>query len=326
MKASGRPDPGLLAAVGDPMERVYRSIDRAVGEIVERARADRVLLLSAHGMSSYRGAPFLLPEILFRLGVAARPEEKADASPAPRASSAGMVKRTARALWRRLPGTARDTLRPVLDAVRPGRPRIGSGRALGVDASRSRCFALHNGAPVGAIRLNLAGREPRGVLRPGGEADAFCDDLARELLAIVDERTGRPLVADVRRTDDLHDGPRREALPDLLVDWTGDPPTGTLAHGEGRGATIRASSPAIGTVEGTNSYVRTGDHVPTGFFTFVAPGLPASRRDEPVSVTDFHPTVCRLLGLPDPGVDGDVVEDLFASGPGDPPSGDRVSR
>ena len=64
----------MLDILADPLERVYRAIDRAVAAIVERARDTHVLLLSAHGMSAYRGAGFLLPEILYRLGVTVRPK------------------------------------------------------------------------------------------------------------------------------------------------------------------------------------------------------------------------------------------------------------
>jgi predicted AlkP superfamily phosphohydrolase/phosphomutase len=175
---------------------------------------------------------------------------------------------------------------------------------------KSKCVPVPNGSPVGGIRLNRVGREPQGVLGPGSQTDAFCEELIGDLCAIIDERTGRPLITDVYRTDALYAGARREALPDLLVEWNGDVPTGTLAHAGGRGATVRATSAKIGAVEGTNSYGRTGDHVPIGTFVFAGPGVSASRREEPVSVMDFHPTVCALMGLPDPNVDGVVIPEL----------------
>jgi predicted AlkP superfamily phosphohydrolase/phosphomutase len=120
------------------------------------------------------------------------------------------------------------------------------------------------------------------------------------------------LIAEVYRTDALYAGARRAALPDVLVEWTGDVPTGTLAHARGRGATVRARSPRIGVVEGTNAYGRTGDHVPTGTFVFAGPGVAATRREEPVSLMDFHPTLCALMEVPDPDVDGAIIPELLA--------------
>jgi predicted AlkP superfamily phosphohydrolase/phosphomutase len=299
-------DAALLAALGDPLERVYRALDRALATIVERAKGAHVLLVSAHGMSHYRGAKALLPEILFRLGVTARPPV---APPWPRTLRSRLME-TAGVAWRALPGAARESLGPLRARLTPSRTPAVRLPQLRADLARSRCFPVPNGSPVGGIRLNLAGREPEGVLQAGPEADAFCDELARDLRAIVDERTGRPLIADVQRTDALYAGARRDALPDLLVEWTADPPTGTLVHGGGRGATVRATSPGIGTVEGTNAYGRTGENVPTGMFVCAGPGVAATERAEPVSVMDFHPTICRLLGLPDAGVDGAVIDEI----------------
>lgn len=308
-------DPGLRDRVGDPLERVYRAIDGAVGSIVERAGDARVLVLSAHGMSFFRGAAPLLPPILRRLGVTVRPE-----SPGGTRTRGSRLVGAAHAVWRTLPDAARERLRPLLGALRTdaGKGRGGARRATWVDVDRSRCFPVANGFPVGAIRLNLRGREPRGVLEPGAEAAAFCAELRTALLEIVDERTGQPLIARVARTDELHAGPRRDALPDLLVEWNPATPTGTTAHGEGRAATVLASSPAVGTVEATNDWVRTGEHVPRGIFALAGPGVPASRRADPVPLVDLHPTICRLLGVSAGETDGTPLKEAVAAADGTP--------
>jgi len=293
-------DPQIREAVGDPLERVYRAVDAAVGAILERTGDARILLFSAHGMGSSRGAHFLLPEILRRLG--------ASVGRTASAPSRGSVRSALRGAARRvLPPGVRDLLR----ASRRWLARPGAKRADPIpwDLEKSRCFPIPIGFPVAGIRLNLVGREPTGVLRPGADADAFCSELAAALLEIVDERSGEPLIQRVLRTEDLYDGTRRHALPDLLLEWN-DRPVGTMVHAKGRGASVAAASTRIGRVEGTNRWGRTGEHVPEGFFVFRGAGVPAGRREAPVPVMDFHPTICRLLGLPDPDVDGRVIPEL----------------
>ena len=103
------------------------------------------------------------------------------------------------------------------------------------DLGTSRCFPIPNGSPVSAIRLNLMDREPRGVLRAGAEAERFCEQLTRDLQAVVDDRTGSPLVVAVERTDSIYAGPRRDSLPDLLVKWN-DTVVGGRGPAEGSGS------------------------------------------------------------------------------------------
>ncbi len=292
-------DPQLRDVVGDPLQRIYGALDRAIGRVLQQVGDATVLLVSAHGMSYYRGAGFLLPEILSRLGVTVRP------------IAAGTTGRRLRSkvkpLWNKLPPRVRSALRPRPATTGPGSmPGVQLPR-LRFDVARSKCFPIANGQPVGGIRLNLTGREPQGILNPGAETDAFCEQLAHDLRSIIDERTGRPLVSDVYPTNSLYRGSRLGALPDLLVEWNDAVPTGTEAHSGGRGATIRATSPKIGTIEGINTYVRTGDHIPDGWFVLAGAGVESGRLSRSVSVTDLHPSLCRLLGLSDPEVDGTTI-------------------
>ena len=287
-----------MSLATDPVERVYRAADRAVGTIVEQAGDARILLFSLHGMRSFCGADFLLPQILYRLGVTVPTVQ---------------VPRLHELLYR-----SRLTDNPAYRSVRRrlGRSASTSAPPLNVsewaDAGASRCFPVPNSTPVSGIRLNLVGREPQGVLRPGPETDTFCEQLSRDLLAIVDDRTGSPLVAAVQRTDSMYAGARLDALPDLLVTWSDAVATGTLAHAGGRGATIRARSETIGVLEGQNEYHRTGEHIASGFFAFAGPGVPVAAIPEPVGVLDFYPTICSLLDLAPPAVDGNVIPEIVA--------------
>jgi predicted AlkP superfamily phosphohydrolase/phosphomutase len=185
---------------------------------------------------------------------------------------------------------------------------------LDADPRRSKCFVVPNGHLTGAIRLNLAGREPHGVLHPGAEADEFCRALARDLLEIVDERTGRPVIRRVTRTADAFQGEYLESLPDLLVDWSDETPTGSSHHAGGAAATVRLHSPAIGSLEGTNRYHRTGDHRIGGLFVAAGRGIHPGTLNRTISTLDIAPTLAAILGERLTGVDGEVIHEVVVRG------------
>jgi len=287
--ASPAHDPQMTAAIGDPLERIYRSVDRSVGSILERAGDAAILVFAIHGMTAWRSANRLVDEILYRLGATTRPVVR----PNPR------------------PRHLRQIFRRRIAASPP--PYRHPDNVFGwAEVATSRCFRIPAGFPVSGIRLNLRGREPQGLLEPGPEADAFAEQLTDDLLSIVDDDTGSALIGAVHRTEALYAGARRDALPDLMVEWASTP-TGTQIHANGRGATVRARSDKIGVVEETNGYHRTGDHAPNGFFVYAGPGIPVAERKDPVDVVDFYPTICQILGLAEPRVDGDVIPELLAA-------------
>jgi predicted AlkP superfamily phosphohydrolase/phosphomutase len=290
-------DRRLRDALSDPVERVYRAIDAGVGAILERASASRVLLFSSHGMRGFHGADFLLPEILYRLGATSAPP--------------GFRARAARSARRRLTGSRVHGVARRIHRRLTGHRPPPTNVSHWADVATSRCFPVPNGSPVSAIRLNLIDREPRGVLRAGPEADAFCEELTRDLEAVVDERTGSPLVVAVKRTDSMYTGPRGQSLPDLLVEWSDDL-VGTTAHGDGRGSSVRAYSEKIGVVEKHNSTLRTGDHLPDGLYAFLAPGNQTGSIGPPARLIDLHPSICRLLGVQAGDVDGEVIPGIAA--------------
>ncbi len=280
-------DVAVSAAIGDPLLDVYRAIDTAIGEILDEVADDTTVgILSAHDMNFWYGLNFMLPEILFALGVTARPVEIR--------SAASRLSNVADSVWQALPDGLRDRLRPVLHALRPAAPEEAAPPSLNADAANSLCFPLNNGMPVSGIRLNLRGREPDGRLDPQ-EADAFCDGLARSLTEIVDEQTGAQAVKRVVRTSDVTQGDRLDALPDLLVHWNDAVPTGSTALGDGTSGHVRLSSPAIGTLTGTNRYGRSGEHRPDGFLMLRGPqAASAAPGGDTLGILDVAPLLERL--------------------------------
>ncbi len=297
-------DRSVVRATGDPLRQVYAAIDGAIGELLEAAGDALVVVLAAHGMSYWYGAQFLLQEILFRLG-ATRPAADTEAG-----RELSPVMAGARWMWRRLPISIRQPLQPLRRRLRPERTPAGSLPKIAADLSTSYCFPVNNGLAIGGIRLNLTGREPSGVLEPS-QAEEFCANLSADLLSIVDERTNKPLVKRVLRTADIYTGECLDRLPDLLVEWNDEVPTGSTAVGKGAGAMVRARSPKIGVIEGVNHYGRTGEHRPKGLFIAAGPTVRRGVIQREISILDFAPTLTKLFGVELPDCDGRPIGELL---------------
>jgi predicted AlkP superfamily phosphohydrolase/phosphomutase len=296
-------DAGTVALTGDPLRDVYRAIDDAVGKILAHVDGETVVFfVVAHGMAHNVGADFLLEEGLARLGVLTR------VSP----SATGVLRRR----WNRLPGPVRAMIKPVLLPLRRGAgPHDGAGGVPQlppwIDLARSKCFPYDNGYRVSGIRLNVAGREPTGVLEPGGALDEFCRRISDDLLAIVDTETGKPIVERVIKTSDRFHGDRVDHLPDLLLDWNEDVQIGSTGVRDGVARPLRLTSDLIGTLEGQCSYCRTGDHRPDGLFAVAGPGTRPGTLDGMVSIMDFAPTLLRLFGLGVDDLDGEPIAEVL---------------
>lgn len=294
-------EPALSARLGNPIRRTYRAIDAAIGAILEDAGDATVIVFSCHGMGKWTGAHHLLREILVGLGVTEPPPAP------PRERPARAVLRRG---WRALPAPVRRAVRRALGGGDgpASAPDPGPWHARVPDGDQaSRCFPLMNGLAVSGIRVNLRGREPRGLVEPGADQEAFEAGLAADLLAITDERTGGPLVRRVLRSRDLYAGEHLDILPDLLVEWDGSVGTGNTQVGGCRGATVRARSPKFGVVEGTNRYGRTGEHRREGVFVAVGPGITPGTLPAPLSTMDLGPTIAAAVGVRLEGVDGRAV-------------------
>ncbi|MDH4036112.1 MAG: alkaline phosphatase family protein [Candidatus Krumholzibacteria bacterium] len=280
-----RHDAALAGRIGDPVRDVYVAIDAAIGELIEAAGPGTdVIVLGSHGMRSHYDASFMLDAILRRI-------ERPDATP----PSARTVSR-ARRIWSRTPKGLRVLLSPLKG---PARQRLGIN-----DLASRRFFAVPNNDAYGAIRINLAGREPAGRVQPGAAFERECAMLEADLRALINVDTGEPAVLRVLRTRDLYRGPMLNHLPDLMVEWNRRAPI------------TRVHSAKTGEVTGEYTKCRTGDHAPTGFFAATGARVIRGPLREPVSVMDFGPTIADRLGVTLSDVEGRSFAAMVFAGAG----------
>jgi predicted AlkP superfamily phosphohydrolase/phosphomutase len=289
-------DARAAAALGDAILQVYRRVDAAAARLIEARPDAAVLVVSPEGMGPNYTGSHLLPEVLRRLGAAAPATALARLSPAGRWGPHAV--RNLRSL---LPRPALKAIERVKRAVPTQTWMDWKARlmTLGNDWSASRAFCVPSDFN-GAVRVNLAGREPAGRVAPGAEYDALCDELARELAALVNAATGEAAVEEVVRVDRRYPGPFRDDLPDLIVKWRGDAPIRALA------------SPRIGTVAGANHHERTGAHRSYGFLVAAGGPFRAAGACAAGAIMDVAPTVLQYFGLPaPPDLDGRARLDLL---------------
>ncbi|MCP4416577.1 MAG: hypothetical protein GY805_08140, partial [Chloroflexi bacterium] len=166
-----------------------------------------------------------------------------------------------------------------------------------VDWSRTSAYPLGG---AGQIFINLKGRDPEGIINPGAEYDAACDDVERSLLALRDPDTGQPVVTRVWRKAETYGSNALPDLPDLYVEWVNDQYTDMGSIGYGRGI---FSEPIRG---------RSGGHTMRGIFLAHGPGIKRGYAVENACLIDLAPTVMQLLGVPVAAhMDGKVLHEMM---------------
>jgi predicted AlkP superfamily phosphohydrolase/phosphomutase len=262
----------------DAMLRVYEETDRQLGRLIAAARADGrcdVCVFALHGMAPNRAQDHFLAPILNRLSRAWRGEP---VPPAAKPDATNLMAFLRHALP---PGLQYHITQLAGERVQD----FVVNRALtgGVDWAGTPSFGALTGGE-GAIRLNVKGRERHGMLDPAnGEVDAHAEWLIERLLEIRVNATGEPLVASVTRTDHAFPGPRRDLLPDLLIDWAPDRPA------------TRISSPVIGTIEAHLATGRGGNHTGDAFAIVVGSADAMQAAEELEDIKDLGAFVTRLF-------------------------------
>ncbi len=282
-------DARLAAALQPAWETYWRTLDAAVARTIALAGAETtVFILSDHGFQAavwqFRVNEWLAQHGWYR-------------SQAGRGRLTSLLRRldTPRIQhWRRR--LVKDVSRHV-GLLAPG---------AATDWSRTLAFCPWNTQQ--GIRLNLAGRDPRGQVTPGATADRLLTEIEQALREA--HFDGQPLVGGTLRIAELMAGgfgakspgapslARPDMLPDLLF-WLNPPFAGNL------------QTPGLFTRTGWAS----GDHALSGLFLAWGRGIaaPAPENSHPTPrLIDVAPTVLHSLGLAVPEtMQGRVLTELL---------------
>ncbi|WP_232688725.1 alkaline phosphatase family protein [Halobacterium zhouii] len=271
---------------------VYEAVDEQVGRAIDAFDPDTVVLASDHGIGPYTGSELRVNDFLAERGHAETTNEgdapswselsrtrlrgEGDDGPSTLARAVGALsavgvtsQRLGSALDRL--GLADLALRVApSDAVRAGAEHVDFSESAAFMRSRVEC----------GVRLNVAGREPDGVVDPD-EYEAVRADVIDELAALR-LPDGGPVFDRVLPREAVFDGPYVEDAPDVvLVPANWNQFLSASIHGE------RFGDPS-------EPY----NHKPHGVVAAAGDGVTASADPGGAHLLDVAPTVLAAFGLP----------------------------
>ena len=273
-----------LAQVGHALRDVYAAIDGALSELFACAGADTIsVVFFSQGMGPNYHGSHLFQEFVDRFSRRWAGHTPPNDGTTGQARGAGLD-----ALWKasiqKIPDTWRKRVRERLPHSL--RSWLHMRR---LDRSRQWSRMLAFSLPMdgfSALRVNLAGRDPRGRILAGQDYTRFLDAFTAELSELTNIDTGNPVVEWVFRADQRVDPVTMGSFPDLNVWW-------------GKSDPIRGiHSSTLGTISGDYAEIRTGEHVMRGMFLVSHPRARRGYRTiAGMHLVDIAATLCDLAGI-----------------------------
>ncbi|WP_255190998.1 alkaline phosphatase family protein [Natronobeatus ordinarius] len=303
----------------DHFRVIYEAADRLVGDVLEVVDEEtNVIVCSDHGIGPVTGYQIHVNEVLAEHGLVEATDETddglwlgpekaalmgetgADTETEPDSAGRSPLERTVLAGSRVASGLGiepghvygvaeRFGLESALVRLAPDVVREVAGKSVDWRASRAYCPSK---TQLG-VRINLAGREPEGIVSPD-EYEAVRDDVI-ELLAGLETPDGEPAFEFVCRREAVFDGPYAEDAPDVLFRPAG------MVH-------------TVSTKLYGQRFVPVDDHdhQVDGVFLGVGPGFADGYEADRLSLTDVAPVTMALLGRPVPSrMTGTVPDGLL---------------
>jgi len=172
-----------------------------------------------------------------------------------------------------------------------------TGKAI--DWKRTKAFFNSSIGPAASIQINLESREHEGIVKK--EEYARVEDfIISELLKIVDPETGRKIVQDAFRREDIYHGPYVSEAPDIVF----------LTKNLEYAATDRIYGSSL---VSEPVHKGRGTHRMNGIFIAYGPDIKNTGEElKKARITDLAPTILHMFSLKIPeDMDGKVLTHIF---------------
>lgn len=271
---------------GEPILQVYQALDVFLGDLLAALDDDTLLLImSDHGGAIGSRGRNYMPGLLEHLGLLAKKRAAAKAL--------RPLRNRARALTEAVHGFLPHAFKMRLYNGRLTGPLIERffARSLTADNdwTRTRAYSYYwETAPW----VNLAGREPLGIVQPGAEYEQVRQIILDALSSATDEATGQPAVERAFRREEVYSGPDLEHVPDIGIWWNRRIPL----YGPLRVETV----PGLVHQQEMDVGMLPGGHDPLGTIAAWGNGQLSAAALEGARIEDLAPTILTLLDQPVP--------------------------
>jgi len=287
-------DPKKAKEIGNPIKSIYKELDASLGRILASRPEANYFLISDHGGTAMGRRRLYLNTWLARRGYL-------------------NLKQSVLGSFERIVYNAVKTLKPLFSwyLLQNIKGKLGLGKVSArvrnsvdaVDWANTRAFAVLPCSPTAGIQLNVRGRETQGAVEIGAEYEHLRDKLIAELREITDPITGRKIVHDVQRREDIFSGPYLQRIPDILLTLEPDVIVRTDF-----GANEWENTPSA------EFHDLSGEHDMNGIFVAAGHDIQATGFLPQASLLDVAPTLLYSLDQAVPqNMDGRVLEDVFRS-------------
>ena len=152
----------------------------------------------------------------------------------------------------------------------------------------------------GQIRINLQGREPQGIVRPGAEYEALIEEISAKLKLLRDPETGQLVNGQVYAKEVVYHGKYRDQLPDITF------------------VPLESGYSAVNLMDFKSNKVllddtlATGIHRSDGLLMATGKAIKPGARTEGANIMDLAPTILYVMGSAVPrDMDGRVLTEMF---------------
>jgi predicted AlkP superfamily phosphohydrolase/phosphomutase len=286
--------------------KVYEHLDSILGKFINCLDEHTTLIVvSDHGAGPVIGKRIYINEWLRRKGMLYTKDQFAGKRKKVRNRLRKLLMQSLEKLYFRAGKVISHRLRERLGIPLPMiKARLFSFTHVNTDWTRTKAYF---GGNLNAIYINVEGRRPEGIVKPGEEYEQVREEIIHGLKSLVDPDDGQPVFEHVYKKEEVYYGALVEEAPDILVI-----PRHFSDYTMGKEMLNNDKKPAIANQSSQRGV--TGNHRLNGIFLSYGKCIREGEQIQGAKIIDLFPTIYHIFGLQIPAdIDGNPLTHIFTS-------------